>query len=411
MRYSVRRSVVLIVSLLALVACTPGVPTGPVSLLRETHTPGASRTTTPFPTRTPAAAPAMTIDPNAIYLATFKTAKGDIVVQLFADKAPITVNNFVALARAGYYDNTTFHRVLPNFMAHGGDPTRPGGGGPGYTFQDEFHPDLLFNEPGLLAMANAGPNTNGSQFFLTTAPTPNLNRVHTIFGKVVDGMAVLLSLTLRDPAANPDFPGDTLETVEIEEVGASLLPPPTATPVPVTPKVESGRPLADLPIAEREGLYTSRPAMTVDPNKTYTATIKTTKGDIVVALNAAAAPETVNNFIVLANLGYYDNFPISYADPTRFLLTGSPAAVPSSDIGYTLPSEVGLSNVAGAVGAWFRDDKLASSGSEFYIMLVDNPGLDTQFTVFGIVVEGLDLAATLSVEAGDLIETITIAEH
>jgi len=417
-RYSVRCYAILIVSLLALAACTPAAPTGIVSLLRETRTPSPATTPTPAPTRTPPkpgqqwpAPPEMTIDPNQIYIATFKTAQGDIVVQLLADKAPITVNNFVFLARQGYYDNTTFHRVLADFMAQGGDPTATGAGNPGYTFQDEFHPDLLFNEPGLLAMANAGPNTNGSQFFITTVATTHLNGLHTIFGKVVAGMDVLLALTLRDPATNPDFPGDALLTVEIDEVGESLLPPPTATLIPVVPEVEAGRPLADLPIAEREGLYTARPALTIDPSKTYTATITTSKGDIVVALNAAAAPESVNNFVVLANLGYWDNFPINYADPARFILTGSPRSDPASDVGYTLPPELGLSNVAGAVGFWYRDDQLASSGSEVYIMLVGNPGLDDRFTVFGTVTAGLDIAATLLVEAGDVIETITIAEQ
>jgi cyclophilin family peptidyl-prolyl cis-trans isomerase len=174
------------------------------------------------------------------------------------------------------------------------------------------------------------------------------------------------------------------------------------------PEPAEGRPLAEVPVADRAGLYTGRPTMTIDPSKTYVATIKTAKGDIVVTLNAAAAPESVNNFVVLANLGYWDNFPINYADPQAFVLTGSPAGDPSSDIGYTLPPEVGQSNVAGAVGFWYRDDVIASSGSEFYIMLVENPGLDAQFTVFGTVTEGLDIAATLSVEAGDVIETITI---
>jgi cyclophilin family peptidyl-prolyl cis-trans isomerase len=155
--------------------------------------------------------------------------------------------------------------------------------------------------------------------------------------------------------------------------------------------------------------------MVIDPSKTYIATIKTNKGDIVIELNAAAAPESVNNFVVLANLGYYDNFPIDYANPEQFILTGSPAGVPSSDIGYTVPQELGLSNVTGAVGYWFRNDKLGSSGSEFYIMLVDNPGLDPQYTVFGKVTQGLDVAKTLTAAADgvepDMIESVTIAEQ
>jgi len=165
------------------------------------------------------AAPEMTIDTEAVYYATFKTEKGDMRIRLFADQAPITVNNFIFLARDGYYNNTHFHRVLENFMAQGGDPTGSGAGGPGYQFQDETVPDLQFDRAGLLAMANAGPDTNGSQFFITFAETPWLNGNHTIFGEVVEGTDVLFSLTIRDPmaAGASEFPGDLLITVEIDQ--------------------------------------------------------------------------------------------------------------------------------------------------------------------------------------------------
>jgi len=162
--------------------------------------------------------PTMQIDPSKSYEAVFKTEIGDISVRLFPDQAPVTVNNFVFLARQGYYQNTTFHRVLPGFMAQGGDPTGTGAGGPGYTFEDEFDEDLLFDKPGLLAMANRGPNTNGGQFFITYTPTPHLNGLHTIFGEVVEGAEVLSSLRLRDPQANPDYQGDGLLSIEIIEI-------------------------------------------------------------------------------------------------------------------------------------------------------------------------------------------------
>ena len=162
--------------------------------------------------------PTMEIDPSKSYEAVFMTDIGDFRVRLFPDQAPMTVNNFVFLAKQGYYDNTTFHRVLPGFMAQGGDPTGTGGGGPGYTFEDEFDPDLLFDQAGLLAMANRGPNTNGGQFFITYAPTPHLNGLHTIFGEVVVGAEVVSRLKPRDPLANPDFQGDGLVSVEIIEI-------------------------------------------------------------------------------------------------------------------------------------------------------------------------------------------------
>ena len=160
--------------------------------------------------------PGMTIDPESQYYAVFKTEKGDIRIKLFAAEAPVTVNNFVFLARDGFYNDTHFHRVLENFMAQGGDPSNTGAGGPGYQFQDEIAASLQFDRAGLLAMANAGPNTNGSQFFITFAETPWLNGNHTIFGEVVEGMDVLFSISLRDPRAATS-PGDLLETVEIEE--------------------------------------------------------------------------------------------------------------------------------------------------------------------------------------------------
>ncbi len=163
-----------------------------------------------------AAPPAMVIDPTKTYTATIVTEKGDIVVQLFADKAPKTVNNFVFLAREGFYDNTTFHRVIPDFMAQGGDPTGTGRGGPGYRFEDEFDPTLKHDGPGVLSMANAGPNTNGSQFFITFVETPWLDGRHTVFGKVVAGLDVLFSISPRDPQTATS-PGDLIKTIRIEE--------------------------------------------------------------------------------------------------------------------------------------------------------------------------------------------------
>ena len=159
--------------------------------------------------------PAMTINPTKTYYAIFRTAKGDIRVQLFADKAPNTVNNFVFLAQQGYYDDTTFHRVLKNFMAQGGDPTGTGSGGPGYTFADEIVAGLTFDKPGLLAMANGGPTPTAASSSSPSLPPP-LNGKHTIFGKVTKGMDVALSLRLRDPQRDSQ-PGDKIITIEIEE--------------------------------------------------------------------------------------------------------------------------------------------------------------------------------------------------
>jgi cyclophilin family peptidyl-prolyl cis-trans isomerase len=162
------------------------------------------------------APPALQIDPKKQYKARMKTDKGTLVIELFADKTPQTVNNFVFLAREEYYDNVIFHRVIDNFMVQGGDPTGTGRGGPGYKFGDEFHPSLKHDKQGVLSMANAGPGTNGSQFFITHGPTPHLNGKHTVFGQVVEGLDVLMSIPARDPG-NTNAPAVKIISVTVEE--------------------------------------------------------------------------------------------------------------------------------------------------------------------------------------------------
>ena len=149
----------------------------------------------------------MQIDESKRYAATIQTNRGDIVIDLHADKAPRTVNNFVALARDGFYDGVKFHRVIADFMIQGGDPTGSGSGGPGYRFGDEFHPELLHDGPGVLSMANAGPNTNGSQFFITHGATNWLDNKHSVFGRVRSGQDVVDAIQQ----------GDVMESVSIEE--------------------------------------------------------------------------------------------------------------------------------------------------------------------------------------------------
>lgn len=156
--------------------------------------------------------PAMTIDPAKKYTATITTTKGDIVLDLYAKEAPVTVNNFVFLAKENFYNGIVFHRVIPDFMIQGGDPTGSGSGGPGYQFEDEVNPTKnphKFDGPGILAMANAGPATNGSQFFITHKETPWLNGKHTIFGKVVDQKS--------QDIVNKIAQGDKITSVKIEE--------------------------------------------------------------------------------------------------------------------------------------------------------------------------------------------------
>jgi len=162
--------------------------------------------------------PPMTVDPDRQYFATLETEKGEVVLQLYPDKAPYTVNSFVFLARQGWFDGITFHRVLPGFVAQTGDPSGTGQGNPGYMFNNETDPSLKFDQAGMVGMANSGPDTNGSQFFITYAPTPNLDGGYTIFGRVLSGMEVLEQLTPRDPQPGVSLPpGDKLIKVTIEE--------------------------------------------------------------------------------------------------------------------------------------------------------------------------------------------------
>lgn len=178
------------------------------------------------------AAPVGALDTSKSYTATIKMEKGDIVIELFDDTAAIYVENFINLARIGYYDGVTFHRVIEGFMAQGGDPTGTGSGTPGYRFADQFNPDMRHDGPGIVSMANAGLNTNGSQFFITYEATPFLDpfnedgsakacnargvSCHAVFGRVIEGMDVVLNIRVRDPATDP-LPGDVINTIEITE--------------------------------------------------------------------------------------------------------------------------------------------------------------------------------------------------
>lgn len=162
--------------------------------------------------------PPMTIDQTKDYVATIETEKGDITIELYAEEAPLAVNSFVFLAQDGWYDNVTFHRVVPGFVAQAGDPSGTGMGGPGYVFDNEISPDLKFDQPGLLGMANSGPGTNGSQFFITHTSTPHLDGSYTIFGRVISGMNVVESLTPRDPSQSSYLPpGDMILSIKIEK--------------------------------------------------------------------------------------------------------------------------------------------------------------------------------------------------
>jgi peptidyl-prolyl cis-trans isomerase B (cyclophilin B) len=153
--------------------------------------------------------PAMQIDVDETYLVKMETSRGTLELELYPQYAPITVNNFVFLTEQGFYDGVSFHRVIDNFVIQGGDPTGTGRGGPGYRFEDELVGNPLKHETGVISMANAGPNTNGSQFFITHAPQPHLDGKHTVFGKVVGGQDVIYEIQT----------GDEMTAVTVEQAG------------------------------------------------------------------------------------------------------------------------------------------------------------------------------------------------
>ena len=236
--------IAIILALLALMACvlqTPApeetsapetpVPASPQPLAATGSTPAAATPTCrPSPRRrlpgvsgartSYSSLPAMTLDPESDYVANFRTNQGNFTVKLFAAQTPVTVNNFVFLAQQGFYDGLIFHRVIEGFMIQGGDPTGTGGGGPGYQFQDEIVAGLVFDSPGKLAMANAGPGTNGSQFFITVAATDWLNGNHTIFGEVTEGQNVVNAIS-RVATGRGDVP---LQRVVIERIDITHSP-------------------------------------------------------------------------------------------------------------------------------------------------------------------------------------------
>lgn len=162
--------------------------------------------------------PPQVIEAGKAYFVTLQTEKGEVEIELFPEEAPMAVNNFIFLAQQGWYDGVTFHRVIPGFVAQSGDPSGTGYGGPGYSFANEISPDLLFDRPGRLGMANSGPDTNGSQFFITYGPAPHLDGGYTIFGQVISGMGVLEQLTPRDPSQPGELPpGDRILGIIVTE--------------------------------------------------------------------------------------------------------------------------------------------------------------------------------------------------
>ncbi len=411
-RSSLLFTLLLLAFTLILGGCArPSAPAGestPAPATSATSAPHDETVGTPQPPEEAQATPAfkswpvpphLFIDPEKIYVATIKTEKGDIVVELDAKNAPITTNNFIFLAKEGFYDNTTFHRVIPDFMAQGGDPTGTGTGGPGYTIQDEITPDMHFDRPGLMAMANAGPNTAGSQFFITYAPAPWLDGNFTIFGEVIEGMDVLKQLTPRDPQKATE-PGDKILTITISEAKTSRRPTPTPTPTPFAPDARNADHfMADMPLEDRVDYWNSPPENILEPGTIYVANIETEEGTIQVELMPDLAPNNVNNFIVLANNGYYDGTHFFQVIPNTEVegqlivaLGGDPSGTGTGTPGYVLKDELADQEVFNDVG-WLGSAQpdANQNGGAFFITLSPAPWLSAHFTPLGRVIHGWDV--------------------
>jgi peptidyl-prolyl cis-trans isomerase B (cyclophilin B) len=351
-------------------------------------------------------APAWT-KPGVIYQATIVTDKGNVVVELYPD-APQGVNNFVTLAKNGYYDGLTFHRVEPGFVVQGGDPSGDGTGGPGYTIPAEIkhlHPR------GALAWARTGDQVNperrssGSQFYITLKDTPFLDNQYSVFGQVISGMEIVDKIAI----------GDKIQRIDVKEAAASQLPTPMPTPLPKAPKSEPGRPLAKQPVEAREGAFNAAPEVPAKQPAAYQATIKTPLGDVVIALDPASAPKAVYNFVTLANLGFYDGMPVAFTQPDLYLVTGSPASRPDSDVGYGLEPEVGPQGspvITGTVALYPTFDQVTgevlASGSQFFISFAAVEENETPLSILGKVTSGLEIAAKLTMS--DTLTSITVVE-
>ncbi|MBN2442516.1 MAG: peptidylprolyl isomerase, partial [Spirochaetales bacterium] len=250
---------------------------------------------------------------------------------------------------------------------------------PGYTIPDEITKDFRFDEGGYVVMAkSADPDTAGSQFFITFDQSPWLNGMYTHFGKVVEGMDVAKKLKIVEPTKDAVIKGTGILSIEISELEESLLPKEKKPFVPNAPQLVEGRPLAKLPIEDREFIYNTAPKMVIDPKKSYSAKFVTTKGTIDVTLRPDINPVSVNNFVVLAKLGYWDNFPFTTVVRFRYAISGSPKAKPRSDIGYSIPWEDSpdLPLTIGKLGYWLhaKMDGSCSASNIFFMMTNDIRG-------------------------------------
>lgn len=357
-------------------------------------------------------APDMAIDPDAIYLATMTTAKGDVVLELFSQEAPVAVNNFVVLAELGFYDQMPLYPVAPPAAVLTGDPSGDGMGSPGYDVAAEILIPNLAGTMGYLRLpdqVNPERLSNGSQIYIALEPVPDIDGVYAAFGQVIEGLDVLQQIEM----------GDVIEMITISQADervAPTPPPPTPTPTPFAPTSADDRPLAAIDPAERVDYFNTAPAMELEEGADYVARITTDVGEIVVDLFEEQAPLTVNNFVVLANLGFYDNTMFHRVIDGFMAQGGDPSATGSGGPGYVFGDEIVPELVFDKAGLLaMANAGPGTNGSQFFITFDAADWLNGQHTIFGQVIEGEDLLSEIQRRdpadpsaPATMVETITI---
>jgi peptidylprolyl isomerase len=362
-------------------------------------------------------APDMAIDPDAIYLATITTAKGDIVLELYSQEAPVAVNNFVVLAELGFYDAMPLLPVgPPNAVLTGDplvdDPMNSGQGSPGYDVAAEIGVSNLAGTMGYLRLpdqVNPERVSNGSQIYITLEPVPDIDGVYAAFGQIIEGLDVLGQIE----------PGDVIETIAISEAEERVAPtpaPPTPTPTPFAPTSADDRPLAALDPAERVDYFNTPPAMELEEGVDYVARFTTDVGDIVIDLFEEQTPVTVNNFVTLANLGFYDNTLFHRVIEGFMAQGGDPSGTGRGGPGYVFADEIVPELVFDKAGLLaMANAGPGTNGSQFFITFDATDWLNGQHTIFGQVIEGEDLLAEIQLRdpsdpgaPATMVETITI---
>jgi cyclophilin family peptidyl-prolyl cis-trans isomerase len=362
-------------------------------------------------------APDMVIDPDTIYLATITTAKGDVVLELYSQEAPTAVNNFVVLAELGFYDAMPLLPVgPPNAVLTGdplaNDPTAGGQGSPGYEVAAEIGVPNLAGTMGYLRLPdqfNPERLSNGSQIYITLEPVPDIDGVYAAFGQTIEGLDVLGQIEM----------GDVIETITISEADERVAPtpaPPTPTPTPFAPTSAEDRPLAAIDPAERIDTFNTPPAMELEEGVDYVARLTTDVGDIVIDLFEEQTPLTVNNFVTLANLGFYDNTMFHRVIEGFMAQAGDPSGTGRGGPGYVFEDEIVPELVFDKPGLLaMANAGPGTNGSQFFLTFDAADWLNGQHTIFGEIIEGEDLLAEIQLRdpadpsaPATMVETIAI---